>query len=142
MLCFGVPRVSRLPRPPPFPLPAPAALPAPQARNIKSLEVKDVAWFFTKEQEMSSDQLRFKVGHTDSSMLPQPSWPSSGTGCSPCLCWRPIHHAHPHLFWLTHAHITLFCHTYHHTCRFFLAIHYTYKHTYCMHYGILFALYW
>jgi hypothetical protein len=50
-----------MPYPPPFPLPPPSVLP-PVDPSLHSLEVAGLDWFFTAEQEASSEQLRFKVG--------------------------------------------------------------------------------
>ncbi len=52
--------VRNMPVPPPFPVSAPAAMP-PVPPDLPSMTVAEVDWFFTAEQEMSSDQLKFKV---------------------------------------------------------------------------------
>lgn len=49
-----------MPVPPPFPVSAPASMPAVPAA-VPSMTVAEVDWFFTPEQEASSDQLKFKV---------------------------------------------------------------------------------
>ncbi|KAG2427955.1 hypothetical protein HXX76_011942 [Chlamydomonas incerta] len=51
--------VRSMPVPPPFPVSAPASMPAVPAA-VPSLTVAEVDWFFTPEQEASSDQLKFK----------------------------------------------------------------------------------
>ncbi|GIL75052.1 hypothetical protein Vretifemale_4894, partial [Volvox reticuliferus] len=51
--------VRAMPTPPPFPVAAPAAMP-PVPASVTSLTVTEVDWFFTAEQEASSDQLKFK----------------------------------------------------------------------------------
>ncbi|GLI62187.1 hypothetical protein VaNZ11_004772, partial [Volvox africanus] len=51
--------VRAMPVPPPFPVAAPAVMP-PVLASVPSLTVTEVDWFFTAEQEASSDQLKFK----------------------------------------------------------------------------------
>ncbi|KXZ45759.1 hypothetical protein GPECTOR_51g745 [Gonium pectorale] len=51
--------VRTMPVPPPFPISAPAAMP-PVAATVASMTVAEVDWFFTAEQEASSDQLNIK----------------------------------------------------------------------------------
>ncbi|KAG2450020.1 hypothetical protein HYH02_000124 [Chlamydomonas schloesseri] len=51
--------VRAMPVPPPFPVSAPASMPAVPA-SVPSMAITEVDWFFTAEQEASSDQLKFK----------------------------------------------------------------------------------
>jgi hypothetical protein len=54
-------RVLSMPVPPAFPLAAPHRLPPVDAELFSLHPGQDVDWFFTAEQEASSDQLKFKA---------------------------------------------------------------------------------
>jgi hypothetical protein len=52
-------RILTMPYQPPFPLPAPAALPS-LPPSVQGLQLPQVSFFMTPEQEASSEQLKFK----------------------------------------------------------------------------------